>query len=97
MPLYDFKCQKCENQFELFMSINHPRTAVCCPECGGWAKRVIVAGHGGIQRDEPTWLNDQVRGCLQDDDDIADGMEKPIETRTEYKRYLKEHGIVERA
>jgi hypothetical protein len=56
-----------------------------------------VAGHGGIQRDEPTWLNDQVRGCLQDDDDIADGMEKPIETRTEYKRYLKEHGIVERA
>jgi len=96
MPLYDFKCQKCENQFELFMSISHPRTAVACPECGAWAKRVIVLGHGGFQSENPTWLNDQVRGCIQDDDDVAAGLEKPVETRTEYKQHLEKHGIVER-
>mgnify|MGYP006291190413 CR=1 FL=1 len=97
MPLYDFKCQKCGHEFDLFMSINHPRTEVACPECKGWTKRIIVAGHGGFQSEEPRWLNDQVRGCLQDDEEIAAGREKPLETRTEYKKHLKAHGIVERA
>ena len=39
MPIYDFKCDKCNHRFELFTSISQRREAVC-PKCGGPVSRV---------------------------------------------------------
>ncbi|MDD3089458.1 MAG: zinc ribbon domain-containing protein [Candidatus Omnitrophica bacterium] len=45
MPTYEYKCQKCFNQFELVQGINE-KPADKCPKCGGEVKRMIgsVAG-----------------------------------------------------
>jgi putative FmdB family regulatory protein len=34
MPLYDFRCSRCREAYELFLSIDEPET-ICCPDCGG--------------------------------------------------------------
>ena len=39
MPIYDFKCDKCNHRFELFTSISRRSQAVC-PRCGGPVSRV---------------------------------------------------------
>ena len=90
MPLYEYKCQKCNATFDLYFPLQEWDVQPDCPTCGGQGKKVISCH---IQRDEPTWLNDEVRGCIQD----TDGPHKLIETRTDYKRHLKDNGIVERA
>ena len=89
MPLYRYECPNCTIEYDQFLKLADYKTPVLCPTCGRIGKKVITAQ---IQRDEPTWLNDEVRGCLQDTE-----TEKPIETRTEYKRYLKDNGIIERS
>jgi len=90
MPLYEYKCEKCGNPFELYFPLQEWDVIPSCPDCGGEGRKQLTAN---IQRDEPVWLDDQVRGALQDLDDPAT---RPIQNRTEYKRYLKENGIIER-
>jgi hypothetical protein len=50
----------------------------------------IVSFQGGLETETAAWIDDNLRGALQ-----GDG-ERPIETRSQYKTYLKEKGIVER-
>lgn len=89
MPLYTYECDACGKQMDrLFKAYGFPTTIPC--KCGGVGRKVIVPGHGGIQTDgDVKWLP-SARMNLQSD------LEKPVETRGEYKRYLKERGIVER-
>lgn len=50
MPTYDYRCQHCDHQWELFQSIK-ANPVRKCPECGKLkAKRVIGAGAGIIFR-----------------------------------------------
>jgi hypothetical protein len=61
-----------------------------CPKCGTLC--VQVPAFGGVQGDEPAWLFEkEVRGCLQKPG------ERPIENRTQYKKYLRDNGIGERS
>ncbi|MCS6860391.1 MAG: zinc ribbon domain-containing protein [Abditibacteriales bacterium] len=54
MPIYEFRCQECETQFEELVSL-HNGQEVACPHCGGTSvKRLmssfasrIKAGSGG--------------------------------------------------
>lgn len=88
MPLYDYECGCGLHQERVYRASEMPQRVKCA--CGKMAKRVIVLGHGGFQLDEGCpWIDDQVRGCLQPG--AATGEEKPIETRTEWKNYLKAH------
>ncbi|MEZ6065874.1 MAG: zinc ribbon domain-containing protein [Planctomycetaceae bacterium] len=50
MPTYDYRCSKCNHEWELFQSIKaEPEKK--CPECGRkTAKRVIGSGAGIIFR-----------------------------------------------
>ena len=32
MPIYEFKCEGCDDRFEVLVSSH--RTKVCCPNCG---------------------------------------------------------------
>jgi putative FmdB family regulatory protein len=34
MPVYDYKCRKCGETFELKLGLFHNRKAVKCPKCG---------------------------------------------------------------
>ncbi|MBI9090149.1 MAG: hypothetical protein JEZ12_13115 [Desulfobacterium sp.] len=91
MPRYTYECTNCGKIFDLDLSLkNHVKQTVC-EKCDGDAVQIMVPGHGGVQDDHPAWIDDSVRGCLQDP------AERPIESRTEYKRHLKDNGIVERA
>lgn len=45
MPTYEYKCNKCNEIFELFQSITaNPITA--CPKCSSPVKRLISTGGG---------------------------------------------------
>ncbi len=47
MPTYDYKCDKCGNQFEKFEKMSdHPKAK--CPKCSGTAHRLIGGGSGVI-------------------------------------------------
>lgn len=87
MPLYEYECTECKHNFDRFFPLSEWDNKPLCPECGKESKKVLTSN---IQRDEPTWLDDTVRGVLQDPS------EKPITNRTEYKRHLKDNGIIER-
>lgn len=85
MPLYEFQCRSCNALNERIFSVaNLPEEIPC--ECGGVEKQNVGCA---ILRDEPTWLP-SARKTLQGDN------EKPLESRSEYKQYLKKHGIEER-
>lgn len=94
MPLYDYKCKECNGEFELYTTLDRWNDTIPCSECGGECERVIVKrGHGGVLRDDPVWLDNGVRAMLQDLDDPST---KPIQTRQEWKKYLKDNGIAEK-
>ena len=89
MPLYDLQCQKCMAEFEAFLKVSdagkvHP----ACPSCGSVSvKRIFVPGHGGIKCDSIADVKWLPSACANLDPD------RPIGSRTEWKRHLKEKGI----
>jgi putative FmdB family regulatory protein len=87
VPLYEFECQVCGKSHErVFKIVGCPTSQRC--DCGGDARKVIVPGHGGIKTDNDVpWLKSAVK-VLQPDH------ERPIETRGEYNRYLKENNVI---
>ena len=40
MPIYQYKCNRCDNQFEKRQSVNAKPIKVC-PKCGSWVVRLI--------------------------------------------------------
>jgi len=87
MPLYDYECEDCGIEIEEVFKMDEKPTSIECGGCHSTMYPVMVEGHGGIQTDKPKWIDDSVRGALQGDD------EKPIETRTDYNRALKEKNV----
>ena len=91
MPTYDFKCLECNETFEKLLPLNRYKEPQTCTKCGGKTKKILTLGHGGIQDDHPKWLDYKIIRQLQDTDDPTI---KPIETRMEYKKHLKDNGVV---
>ena len=86
--LYTYECPEC-GQFDVVMKLSEMTQYRICPTCGGGAKKVIVPGHGGIQEDTcPSWLPSACQTLLEDGEPM-------LQTRGEYKRYLKERGVFE--
>lgn len=42
MPIYEYKCQDCEEQIEALQQISEPPLTTC-PECGGSLKKLLSA------------------------------------------------------
>lgn len=85
-PLYSYECPFCGAiQDKLYHIEDFPKT-ISCP-CGKMAKKIIILGHGGIQGDEPVWLESAIKT-------LQPSCERPIQTRSEYKQYLKEKDII---
>jgi putative FmdB family regulatory protein len=44
MPLYEYRCEKCEKDVTITMSISeHDRAKAACPQCGGTQMRPLVS------------------------------------------------------
>jgi putative FmdB family regulatory protein len=85
MPLYTYECEKCGKEMDKVFSIKDYPRVIDCGYCGNTAKKILAAGHGGIQTDgDVTWLPSAVKVLQRPG-------ERPIETRTEHKAYLKSH------
>jgi putative FmdB family regulatory protein len=49
MPNYDYLCEKCGHEFEVFQSMNDEKLTVCPQEeCGGSVRRLLGTGAGII-------------------------------------------------
>lgn len=57
MPTYEYKCEKCGNEFEEFQSITSEAKA-SCPKCGEDAKRMISLNSGIIFKGAGFYVND---------------------------------------
>ncbi len=88
MPLYQWKCPD-HGEFEATYKMDTKPDTAPCPVCNAGSRQVVCIG--GVQGDEmPAWFqHPHARGCLQS------AGERPIETRTEYRKYLKDHNIGE--
>ena len=65
MPTYEYVCEKCDHQFELFQSINDKPLTICPKEkCGrkvwgkGKVRRAISAGAGLIFKGSGFYITD---------------------------------------
>lgn len=90
MPLYSFECTECKRGYEEFYKIADCPNKIKCQKCGKWAVKVIAIGHGGLQCDsmnDVPWLESAVMNLQPDG-------ERPVATRGEYKRYLREKNII---
>lgn len=90
MPAYEYQCTgpACGEVTEVVSKLSDYTGNIVCPQCGCLATQIITAVT--THDDHPLWLNDEVRAQIQGDN------EPKIETRTEYARYMKEKGYVER-
>ena len=41
MPKYDYRCKKCDNEFEKQLKMNDPNPP--CPKCDSDVKKIIIA------------------------------------------------------
>lgn len=90
MPIYEFKCKRCRKVTEQFHSVDGCPQSIKC-SCGKMAKKII--SRGSIQCDslnDVKWLPSACQ-TLQPDG------ERPITSRTEHKKYLRDHGIQPKA
>lgn len=87
MPIYSFKCPSCGKETEkIFKIASCPQSIKC--DCGkDKAKKIITIG-GIITDENALWLPSVVEQCKPDYD------KRPVETRTELKKYLKDNGLI---
>lgn len=57
MPTYEYKCEKCGFDFEVFQQINADPLKKC-PKCKGKVKKVISGGAGLIFKGSGFYVND---------------------------------------
>ena len=77
MPTYDYACEKCGHEFELFQQMTAPVKRKC-PECGKNAlKRLIGTGAGVIFKGggfyETDYRSDSYKKAAEAEEKAADG------------------------
>jgi putative FmdB family regulatory protein len=99
MPTYDYHCDACEHEFELFQSISEP-VKKKCPECGkqklrrlfGTGAAVMFKGSGFYQTD---YRSDSYKKGAEadkkssDSSSSSDGKSSKSETKSESKSESK--------
>jgi len=87
LKIFDFECYQCGHVHEEI--VENDKDFLLCPKCNGTSRKIITLGHGGLQTDtNATWLPSACMTLLKPG-------EKPLESRGEYKNYLKQKGIHE--
>lgn len=84
--IYDYVCPECSRKTERVCTVEERVTPFRCVNCSTEMVRVPSFG-GGLQTEHPAWLDDNVRGAIQDPS------QPKITTRTEHDSYCKKQGI----
>lgn len=89
MPTYEFACDLCGNVTDAFYSIADKPEKIACPHCPGIARFIISKPMVQVDsaQDIP-WLDDFRKKRKE-----ARFGGRQIETRQEYKQYLKENDL----
>ena len=83
MPIYEYRCRKCGNEFEEWQKITDPPTQTC-GECGGEASR-LISPSTFILKGTGWYVTDYARkdGC-------SDSKPKSVSKPTEEKKSSSE-------
>ncbi|NIZ19409.1 FmdB family zinc ribbon protein [Entomospira culicis] len=65
MPYYDYRCEECAEQFELFQSMDAPSGGVC-PKCQSHLVKRIIGGAGIIFKGSDFYVTQQRQKRGQD-------------------------------
>jgi putative FmdB family regulatory protein len=72
MPFYDYKCIRCNYEFEEFQYIKD-KPLVKCPECGGYLKRLICRTNIQVSKDSNELGEQLKQEARKEAQDIRDG------------------------
>lgn len=88
MPIYEYQCGNCGTVIEKFSKVSDALKKYVVCNCGKRAFRIL--SRGSIKCDSINDVNWLPSACqvLQPDG------ERPLQTRGEYDRYLKDHNLV---
>ena len=87
MPTYEYKCNKCEEVFEVFQKITDEPLKEC-PVCGGEVKRLVSGGAGIIFKGSGFYTTDYKRSSALSgppSSNSGNGSSKSGESRPENK------------
>jgi len=94
VPTYLFECPNC-GEFEDVHKISDTMDEWPCPKCNAWSRKLINC-EGGCWGDEaPRWMvGSPEKGRWGSSMEVLKHPSEPrFETRTEFKKFLKEKGI----
>jgi len=86
MPTYDYECKGCGKVTEEFFQIKDKPSSIQC-SCGKIAVKILGIPMV-IGEDMPPWMTESITN-------LQGKFERPIESRSEYNRYLTKKGISE--
>ena len=88
MPMYEYLCNHCNKDFEKFLPMKKYKEPQNCPNCNTEGVKQLTINAGGVWDSSPLWLDDSVRAQIQDTD-----ISRPITTRSELNKHLKDTGL----
>ncbi len=87
MPNYDYRCEKCENVFEIFQKMSDPKLEVCPEqECEGQVKRLLGTGAGLIFKGSGFYQTDYRSDSYKKGQSKESGGSKDSAKKTEPKK-----------
>lgn len=81
--LYTYECRT-HGTFDEVLSVHEFKRHMPCPECGKRSRNVITIGHGGIWRNDSSWVRDASKVFEFDGN-------RPMETVSDLKSFLQSH------
>jgi putative FmdB family regulatory protein len=88
VPLYSYQCRDCGKTMDKVYPIKDCPRVVMCDKCRHSADKILAIGHGGIQTDgDVKWLPSACQVLQRHG-------ERPLETRTEHRKYLEDNGLI---
>jgi len=83
MPLYTYSCKN-HGEFDCISTIEAMTEKMVCPTCHKLSPKVIVLGHGGVQRKDPEWVR-SLNGVVVDEGN------RPVNTIEDLRRFYREN------
>ena len=90
MPTYDYRCTKCNFEFERFQRITEDPVKKC-PECNGPVKRLIGGGTGIIFKGSGFYVTDNKKSSITSTS-VSNNNKKDNDSKTETKSETKADG-----